>query len=59
MGSQIIGLHRNEMYDTFLLTISFFCLISRKNTEHILNDQSHISQSQVCGAPIAESWGPR
>lgn len=54
MGSQIIGLHRNEKSDTFLFTISFFCLISRKNTEHILNDQSNISQSQVRRPSIAQ-----
>jgi hypothetical protein len=31
------------------------CLVSRKDTEHLLKDQSRKSQSKGCGAPAAES----
>lgn len=54
--SKIIGLHRYEIYDTFLLTMNL-CLISRKDTRHLLNDQSCVSQSQVQELLHQNPWG--
>ena len=55
IAGELIGLLRSEVHDTLLLTIRL-CLISRKDTEHLLSDQSSISKPGP-GNPASGSLG--